>query len=102
MSTRIECPSCQQRIEIETPVDLVGQNRMEKIYSRALAAEKVSWLLFGISGLIVGITILNALRDDAGWGGLSWAGGFFGLACWTNLIAQLLHIRAELAKADRL
>ena len=65
----------------------------ERITGRAGAVEKVSWFLFAMVVLFLGIAFLEA-RDGGGLSPVICAGAFFTLGWMTNLIAQLLHLRA--------
>jgi surface polysaccharide O-acyltransferase-like enzyme len=102
MSTRIECPNCAQTIEVVAPVDVSEGLREQararaagKILDRAGAVEKVSWFLFAMVLLCFVIALLSAGEGGARTP-LICAGSFFTVGWMTNLVAQLLHIRAEL------
>ena len=125
---KIECPACGQHIEcgeaearagvkcpgcdvgfvserfkakaavVRLPSATVSHRR--RIYERAVAVELVSYILFGLVGLCLGLTLLAVVSGEESKSIAIWGGGFFGLACWTNLIAQLLHIRAALSQGQ--
>lgn len=97
------CPTCQHQFNPQifapktTPIanalpDVDGIEFRAKVFSRLA-------LLFLVPGLIaVAIGILSAVQILYLSGAWVFAGSCFGAATWLYLIAQIIHIRAQLAK----
>jgi len=114
LNALIDCPGCARKVKVQpmkepetsfapdAPARVPAPNFMgtesEKCQRHAFWLE-VSAALVGIVGGIVGFKALGAklAGDDPGIG--FWiAGCLIGAAFWFYLIAQLVHIRALLAK----
>jgi hypothetical protein len=100
MKTRIECPGCQQPIELNIP-DESASARSVRSMARGFVIISVLMGLFAL-----GIVAVTAIDNNAAAGdpsqqsneGYFWAAGLFTLALWLYLIGQIVHIRALLEK----
>ena len=116
---RVECPACGQGIECTAAAAVgklncptcgrafvVPRGRSKKVgwtgreqrtlEERAVSVERASWVMFGICGICLVGAVVGAVGAERSGEWLSVGGGLFGLGYMTNLIGQLLHIRAAL------
>ena len=93
-TTRIECPSCAQPIEVASEKDPKAEVREKWLSDRADQAEGASWFLIVVAIIVLAISIIMAIGGDNAWGGVYASGGMFALGFWGNLIAHLMHLRA--------
>ena len=116
---RVECPACGQGIECTAAAAVgklncptcgrafvVRRGRSKKVgwtgreqrtlEERATFTERASWVMFGLCALCLLGALLCSIQSEPLEKYVQSAGGFLCLGFMTNLIGQLLHIRAAL------
>ena len=85
-------------MEVETGVSAEREKWAAGLWKRGRSVEVVSYLLFAGSAVGLAVAVVIAVQGEPAGGALSFGAAAFGLGCWTNLIGQLIHVRAELAR----